>query len=90
MGASMPEGKSNSSDGSSWVPSAVGFTKPHHYLDIARFIWDNRASLPYAWRIERHFFIRRPKQSLEHPPGISPSLSGQSESTLREPSTHCK
>jgi molybdopterin-dependent oxidoreductase alpha subunit len=38
----------------SWVPFGVGFTKPHHYLDIARVIWANRDNLRYAWRILRH------------------------------------
>jgi molybdopterin-dependent oxidoreductase alpha subunit len=32
----------------------MGFTKPHHYRDIARVCWENRANLRYAWRILRH------------------------------------
>ncbi|HYK98942.1 MAG TPA: FdhF/YdeP family oxidoreductase [Candidatus Acidoferrales bacterium] len=32
-------------------PFGVGQTKPHHYLEIARTLWDNRRDLPYAWRI---------------------------------------
>ena len=38
----------------SWVPFGLGQTKPHHYLEILKFIWENRDSLPYAWRILRH------------------------------------
>ena len=32
-------------------PFGIGRTKPHHYLEIARTVWDNRGDLPYAWRI---------------------------------------
>jgi molybdopterin-dependent oxidoreductase alpha subunit len=32
-------------------PFGVGRTKPHHYLEMARTVWDNRHDLPYAWRI---------------------------------------
>ena len=38
----------------SWRPFGAGFTKPHHYREILRVLWDNRDSLPYAWRILRH------------------------------------
>jgi len=38
----------------SWVPFGIGFTKPHHYLDMARVAWENRDNLPYAWRILKH------------------------------------
>ncbi len=38
----------------SWVPFGLGSTKPHHYFEMARVAWENRASLPYAWRILRH------------------------------------
>jgi molybdopterin-dependent oxidoreductase alpha subunit len=32
-------------------PFGIGRTKPHHYLEMARTVWDNRHDLPYAWRI---------------------------------------
>lgn len=37
----------------SWLPFGVGHTKPHHYREILKVIWENRDSLPYAWRILR-------------------------------------
>jgi len=46
--------KTDSSDRVSWVPFGIGFTKPHHYLDMARVAWENRDNLRYAWRILRH------------------------------------
>jgi molybdopterin-dependent oxidoreductase alpha subunit len=36
---------------SSPVPFGIGATKPHHYLEMLRTVWDNRRYLPYAWRI---------------------------------------
>ena len=36
-----------------WKPNGVGEQKPHHYGAIARTVWDNRRSLPFAWRILR-------------------------------------
>jgi len=39
-----------------WVslrPNGVGLTKPNHYLDMLRVVWENRRSLPYASRILR-------------------------------------
>src|SRR6266550_8090492 len=33
------------------IPYGLGRTKPNHYLEIARTVWDNRHDLPYAWRI---------------------------------------
>jgi len=38
----------------SWVPFGLGKTKPHHFLDMARVVWENRDNLRYAWRILRH------------------------------------
>jgi len=35
----------------SLVPYGIGRTKPNHYLEILRTVWDNRHDLPYAWRI---------------------------------------
>lgn len=46
--------KTDSGDRVSWVPFGIGFTKPHHYLEMARVLWENRDNLPYAWRILRH------------------------------------
>ena len=40
----------------SWVspsPNGIGFTKPNHYLEMARVAWANRSELPFAWRILR-------------------------------------
>ena len=37
-----------------WVgfkPYGIGETKPNHYKEIAKTIWENRRNLPYAWRI---------------------------------------
>lgn len=47
-------GKPQTNDRVSWVPFGLGFTKPHHYLEMARVVWENRGNLPYAWRILRH------------------------------------
>ena len=33
------------------IPYGIGRTKPNHYLEILRTVWDNRHDLPYAWRI---------------------------------------
>ncbi len=33
------------------MPFGIGATKPHHYLEMLRTVWDNRRDLPYAWRI---------------------------------------
>lgn len=38
----------------SWIPFGLGFTKPHHYLEMAQVAWENRDNLAYAWRILRH------------------------------------
>ena len=37
-----------------WVgfkPYGMGETKPNHYKEMAKTVWDNRDNLPYAWRI---------------------------------------
>src|ERR1041385_5232864 len=31
----------------------LGRQKPHHYREMARFAWENRGELPFAWRILR-------------------------------------
>lgn len=33
------------------IPNGLGEVKPHHYLEMAKTIWDNRDQLPFAWRI---------------------------------------
>jgi molybdopterin-dependent oxidoreductase alpha subunit len=33
------------------VPFGLGQTKPHHYLEMLRVAWENRAHLGYAWRV---------------------------------------
>ncbi len=38
----------------SLVPFGLGHTKPRHFLEMGRVLWENRGSLPYAWRILRH------------------------------------
>jgi molybdopterin-dependent oxidoreductase alpha subunit len=35
----------------SLVPFGLGAQKPHHMLEMAEVLWENRDSLPYAWRI---------------------------------------
>lgn len=37
-----------------WVgfkPYGMGETKPNHYKEMVKTLWDNRDNLPYAWRI---------------------------------------
>jgi molybdopterin-dependent oxidoreductase alpha subunit len=39
-----------------WVgfkPYGLGETKPNHYKEIARVVWENRDNLPYAWKVLR-------------------------------------
>ncbi|HEY7107584.1 MAG TPA: FdhF/YdeP family oxidoreductase [Acidimicrobiia bacterium] len=39
-----------------WIgfkPYGLGETKPNHYKEIARTIWENRDNLPYAWKVLR-------------------------------------
>jgi len=36
-----------------WKPYGVGETRPNAFKEILRTIWQNRRSLPYAWRILR-------------------------------------
>ncbi|MGH9862394.1 MAG: molybdopterin-dependent oxidoreductase, partial [Candidatus Acidiferrales bacterium] len=38
----------------SWRPFGLGLTKPHHYWDMLRVLWENRDRPLYAWRILRH------------------------------------
>ncbi len=35
----------------SLVPFGLGEQKPHHMLEMAEVLWENRDSLPYAWRV---------------------------------------
>lgn len=35
----------------SWKPFGIGETKPHHFLEILKTIWQNRYHPLYAWRI---------------------------------------
>src|SRR3970282_1730639 len=50
---SMPDGRART-DIVSCSAFGLGQTKPHHYWEILRVIWENRDNLPYAWRILRH------------------------------------
>lgn len=37
-----------------WVslsPNGIGKTKPNHFLDMAKIVWENRGNLRYAWRV---------------------------------------
>lgn len=37
-----------------WVslsPNGIGKTKPNHFLDMAKIVWENRDNLRYAWRV---------------------------------------
>lgn len=37
-----------------WIPFGLGEkNKPRHYREMARVVWENRSSLPYAYRILR-------------------------------------
>ena len=41
-------------DKKSWVslaPNGIGHTKPNHYAEILKTVWQNRDELPFAWRI---------------------------------------
>ncbi|MEO8605309.1 MAG: molybdopterin-dependent oxidoreductase, partial [bacterium] len=33
------------------VPFGLGQTKPHHFRDMGRVVWDNRDNLGYAWQV---------------------------------------
>jgi molybdopterin-dependent oxidoreductase alpha subunit len=36
------------------MPFGLGHTKPHHFAEIFKTIWENRDNLAFAWRILRH------------------------------------
>src|SRR5262249_17693033 len=36
---------------SSWVPFGLSAVKPRHFREMLRIAWQNRGSLPYAWRV---------------------------------------
>ncbi|KAB2881146.1 FdhF/YdeP family oxidoreductase [bacterium] len=41
-------------DPRTWVslsPNGIGKTKPNHFLDMAKIVWENRSNLRYAWRV---------------------------------------
>jgi molybdopterin-dependent oxidoreductase alpha subunit len=44
----------NRTEIASWAPLGLGHTKPHHFWEMARTVWENRDNLLYAWRILRH------------------------------------
>ncbi len=35
-------------------PFGLGHQKPHHYLEMANILWENKDNLPYAWRVLNH------------------------------------
>ena len=43
----------NSTSWASLVPMGLGQQKPGHFRSMARVAWENRAELPFAWRILR-------------------------------------
>jgi molybdopterin-dependent oxidoreductase alpha subunit len=45
---------SQKSSRAGWIPFGLGLTKPHHYREMLRALWENRSQLPYAWRILKH------------------------------------
>ncbi|MBI3663884.1 MAG: FdhF/YdeP family oxidoreductase [Acidobacteria bacterium] len=49
----MPKNRANTPI-ASWVPFGLGHTKPNHYWEMLRSLWENRDNLRYAWRILRH------------------------------------
>ena len=50
-----PAMKSNDTSLSRVVPfGLIGQTKPHHYRDMLRVLWENRKEIPYAWNILNH------------------------------------
>src|SRR6266705_583104 len=36
-----------------WRPFGLGETKPHHFLEIFRTMWENKRAPVFAWRILR-------------------------------------
>ena len=47
--------KSNDTSLSRVVPfGLIGQTKPHHFRDMLRILWENRKEIPYAWNIINH------------------------------------
>src|SRR5229473_2846627 len=50
----MADLKSNDTWLSRLVPFGLGQTKPHHYREMLRVIWENKTELPYAWNILNH------------------------------------
>src|SRR5881409_1656776 len=47
--------RSNDSWLSRLIPfGLVGQTKPHHYREMLRILWENKTELPYAWDILKH------------------------------------
>lgn len=33
------------------IPFGLGQTKPNHYRDMLRVVWENKDNLPYAWKV---------------------------------------
>jgi molybdopterin-dependent oxidoreductase alpha subunit len=51
----MADAKSNDTWLSRLVPfGPVGQTKPHHYREMLRVLWENKTELRYAWNILNH------------------------------------
>jgi molybdopterin-dependent oxidoreductase alpha subunit len=37
-----------------WSPFGLGQTKPRHFREMAKVVWENRDNLSYAWKIINH------------------------------------
>ena len=35
----------------SWVPFGLGLTKPKHFREMAKIVWENRDNLRYGWKV---------------------------------------
>ena len=58
-----------------WVgfkPNGIGETKPNHYKEIVKTVWENRDNLPYAWRILQQGRVRRLRARCRGVPRLDP------------------
>ncbi len=46
-----PQRKSLLSLAAGWSPFGIGQTKPRHFRDMLRIVWENRDALPHAWNV---------------------------------------
>ena len=45
------DGRRERPPAASLVPFGLGFTKPHHFVEIAKSAWENKGAPLYAWRV---------------------------------------